>query len=79
MLLPNKYISFNNSLICLSACVLQVLGQSEIGIEKLWKKVSIRYDKIDFSKFIKTLLFMKMCNFISLTKEGKICNENIRD
>ena len=79
MLLPNKYVNFNNSLICLSACILQALGNSEISIDKLWKKVSIRFEKIDFNKFIRTLLFMRICSFITLNEEGRIRNESIRN
>lgn len=79
MILPSKYISFDNSYFCLSALILKILGESELDIEKLWKKISRNYQQIGYERFIKTLVFMKTCNFISLTIEGKIINDNIRN
>ena len=79
MLLPNKYIGFNKSFVCVSACVFDVLGKKTMCIDKIWKQLSKRYKTISFDIFVRTLVFMKICKFIDINSEGEIFNENLKN
>lgn len=85
MILPNKYLTNSESLIGLSALILDVLGKKSLTIDKLWKgfeKKFIKSKKLNipptYQKFILTLDFMFMVGMIDYTKKGEIYNENIK-
>ena len=84
MILPNKYISISESLVGLSACILNVLGKNCCGIEYVWERLykdyveknKIRYAP-SYSKFILTISYMYLTQMINYNEEGEIFNENI--
>ena len=88
MVLPDKYISIEQSLIGLSALILDVVGQDEITVEKLWIKFSKKYSKNSktklshqpsFQKFMMTLNFMYATNMIGCDMEKEVLfNENLK-
>ena len=79
MLLPNKYVSFNKSYVCVGACVFDVLGNKKYCIEKLWKRFNRKYPNIGYDTFIKTLVFLKVCQYIDINLEGELFNENSKN
>jgi len=88
MILPDKYISIEQSLIGISAFILDVLGKDEITAEKLWikfNKNNVKNSKLrlkeppSFQKFIITLNFMYATDMLNYDIERKVLfNENIR-
>ena len=88
MVLPDKYISIEQSLIGLAALVLDVIGQDEIAIENLWTKFSEKYfensktklsHQPSFQKFMMTLNFMYATDMIACdTEKGVLFNENFK-
>lgn len=85
MILPNKYTLLSESLIGLSAIILQVLSNKEMGIEKIWTKFDKDYIKNtklknppNYQKFLYTLDFMYLSKMVNYNSEGEIYNENIR-
>ena len=79
MLLPNKYVGFNKSFICVSACIFDVLAKQSLDIDKIWRQFNKRYPEISFDVFVKTLVFLRICQFIDINSKGEIFNENIKD
>ncbi|RLQ91955.1 ABC-three component system middle component 6 [Planomicrobium sp. Y74] len=84
MILPNKYISNSQSLIGLSALVLNALSNKSLSIDKLWKSFEKKYinnHKLNtaptYQKFLLTLNFMYLIGMINYTEEGDIYNENL--
>ena len=84
MILPNKYISISESLIGLSACILNILGTNSYGIEYIWDKLNKEYVETNqiryapsYSKFILTISYMYLSKMINYKEEGVIFNENI--
>jgi len=88
MILPDKYVSIEQSLIGVSAFILDVMGKDEITIEKLWTKFNKKYVKNSktklkehpsFQKFVITLNFMYATNMLNYDVERNVLfNENIR-
>ena len=88
MILPDKYISIEQSLIGLSALILDVVGKDEITIEKLWSKFSKKYfensktklsHQPSFQKFMMTLNFMYATDMIGCDMEKEVLfNENFK-
>ena len=40
MILPNKYITISESLIGLSACILDVISDNRYTVEQVWEKLN---------------------------------------
>ncbi len=84
MILPNKYVSNSESLIGLSALIINVLGKKSLPLDKLWKQFEKKYNTENlnnpptYEKFILTLNLMFMVGMIMYTDEGEIYNENIK-
>lgn len=85
MILPNKYILLNESLIGLSAFVLKILSDKKMGIEEIWDKFEKEYIKKDklknpptYQKFLYVLDFMYLSQMINYNLKGEIYNENIK-
>lgn len=84
MILPNKYVSNSESLIGLSALILNVIGKKSMSLDKLWKAFEKKYgtkrlnNPPTYQKFILTLNLMFMLGMINYTAEGEIYNENIK-
>lgn len=84
MILPNKYITLTESLIGLSALILDVLSDSTMTIDVLWKKFQNKYNESNlnslptFQKFIWTVDFMYISNMINYSEQGEVYNENIK-
>lgn len=84
MILPNKYITISESLIGLSACILDIISNNKYTVEEIWDKLNkhyiengkLRY-KPNYSKYILTITYMYMLQMINYDKEGVIFNENI--
>lgn len=84
MILPNKYISISESLIGLSAIILQLISDNAYTTEEVWNRLNKEYIETDrlkskpsYSKFILCITYMYLSNMINYTKEGVIFNENI--
>ncbi|EOW9530209.1 ABC-three component system middle component 6 [Bacillus cytotoxicus] len=85
MILPDKYIMNSESLIVLSALVLDVLGHKKKPPENLWQDFKKKYLKkktLDhfptYYKFILTLNLMFIIGIINYDEEGNIYNENFK-
>ena len=84
MILPNKYITISESLVGLSACILDVISNKKYTVEQVWNKLNkyyiqngkLRY-KPNYSKYILTITFMYMTKMINYDDKGVIFNENI--
>lgn len=86
MILPNKYLELSESLIGLSALIIEIIGESFYSIDKIWLEFSNKYIKSKkikktptYQKFIYAIEFMYISGMISYNEEGEIYNENIRD
>lgn len=85
MILPNKYITISESLIGLSACILDVISDKKYTVEQIWYKLNkdyiqngkLRYSP-SYSKYILTITYMYMSQMINYDNKGEIFNENIR-
>ena len=84
MILPNKYITMSESLIGLSACVLDIIDDNRYTIEQVWDRLNKKYirtnkihDKPTYSKYILTITYMYISRMISYDEKGVIFNENI--
>lgn len=84
MILPNKYISNSESLIGISACILEIISNKYFTIEEIWEKLNDKYIKNgilkyipSYSKFILTITYMYMTKMINYNEKGVIFNENI--
>lgn len=67
MILPDKNIRLENSLMGMGAHILDVLGTSET-VSSLWEKVKSGTPINSFEKFILTLDFLFLLNLIELRK-----------
>ncbi|MEG1009593.1 MAG: hypothetical protein RSF67_07280 [Clostridia bacterium] len=84
MILPNKYISISESLIGLSACILEIISNKAYNVEYIWEKLNkdyiennkIKY-KPSYSKFILCITYMYLSKMINYKGDGVIFNENI--
>ena len=84
MILPNKYITISESLIGLSACILDIISNKKYTVEQIWDKLNKEYInnnklkyKPNYSKFILTMTYMYMSQMINYDDKGVIFNENI--
>jgi len=84
LILPNKYITITESLIGLSALILDVLSEQTVTVDLLWKKFQSKYNKSNlnslptFQKFIWTVDFMYISSMINYNEQGEVYNENIK-
>lgn len=82
MLLPNKYLTLEESCLGISAFLLSCLENKKMTLEQLWEKFKKKYsDKLgtkfpDYQKFVFTIDFMYMVDMISYNQSGEIFNEN---
>ncbi len=84
MILPNKYITISESLIGLSACILDIISDKKYTVEQIWDKLNKDYiqngklrNKPSYSKYILTITYMYMSQMINYNEKGVIFNENI--
>lgn len=82
MVLPNKYVSIEDSFVGISARILNIMKNKSYSIDVIWNKVSNLYNRnninINFKKFIDVILFMFITKMIGYDeKGGVIFNENI--
>lgn len=84
MILPNKYITVTESLIGISALILDVLSENTVTIDILWKNFQKLYNERNlkilptFQKFIWAVDFMYISSMINYNEQGEIYNENIK-
>ena len=83
MVLPDKYVTLSESLIGISALLLDILGNQHMTIDKLWNQfesVYIKKQKINFvptyQKYIYVLEFMYISRMIDYNEKGEVYNEN---
>ena len=84
MILPNKYIAISESLIGLSACILDVISDKKYTVEQIWEKLNkdyiqskkLKYNP-SYSKYILAITYMDMSQMINYDEKGVIFNENI--
>ena len=85
MILPNKYVPISDSIIGISALILETLGNNNMTIDELWEKFNnnIKQNKKiknipSYNKFVLSINFMYISNMINYSKKGVIYNENIK-
>ena len=85
MILPNKYVPISDSIIGISALILEILGNNNMTIDELWEKFNnnIKQNKKikntpSYNKFVLSIIFMYITNMINYSKKGVIYNENIK-
>ena len=81
MILPDKYISIEQSYIGLSAFILKIIGSKHYTLEKLWSKFNKNLtfkNKPSYQKFLNVLNFMYAAEMINYNEGGEIFNENFR-
>ena len=77
MILPNKYIPFEDSFVVIGAILLREIGTKKMTTNELWTRVKrVRIIELRFEKFIEILVFMYTTKMITYEK-GEIYNENI--
>ncbi|MBP3610277.1 MAG: hypothetical protein J6J42_08080 [Lachnospiraceae bacterium] len=83
MVLPDKYVTLSESLIGISALLLDILGNQHMTIDKLWNRfesVYIKNRKINsvptYQKYIYVLEFMYISRMIDYNEKGEVYNEN---
>lgn len=74
MILPDKYINYENSNIFYSDLILEILFsiKGNRTIENVWNKFHKKYSNISFSKFYNSILLLFMLDLVSLGKEGDL-------
>lgn len=83
MILPNKYLTLEESLLGLSGLILQCLGRKRWKIDILWANFQKKYNQKlgnafpTFTKFVYALDFMYIANMITYNCDGEIYNENL--
>lgn len=83
MILPNKYISFSESIIGVSSIVLSVLKDKKMTLDELWdefistikKNGKLKYLPT-YNKFALAVNFMYLSKMINYNEKGVIFNEN---
>lgn len=81
MILPNKYVSFEDSLIYQSAIFLKIISNKRYTIDLLWNKynkLNEKSKKISYIYYIYLIEFMYIAGMINYTHGGEIYNENIK-
>lgn len=85
MILPDKYISLTESFIGLSALLLDVLGNKDLTVDKLWQEFNKKYIKKSkikniptYQKYIYVIEFMYITDMISYNEKGEIRNEDTK-
>lgn len=83
MILPNKYLSIEESCLGLSGILINCLGKKTMTVDKLWDKFKKKFNNQlgnkfpNYQKFIYTIDFMYMTDMISYNADGEIYNENL--
>lgn len=83
MILPNKYLSIEESCLGLSGILINCIGKKTLTIDKLWTNFERKFNnKLGnkfpaYQKFVYTVDFMYMANMISYNDNGEIYNENL--
>ena len=80
MILPNKYVEPSQSLFYLGAITLNIIERKKISLVDLWINFKKNTkEKISYTRFLQTLVYLYSAGIISYTKEGEIYNENIEN
>jgi hypothetical protein len=84
MILPNKYVKPSQSLLGISALILEMIGDKRYQLDYVWYSFKEKYicsgslkSDISYNKFILCLTFMYMQKMINYDKNGVIYNENL--
>lgn len=85
MILPDKYVTLSESLIGISALLLDILGNQYMTIDKLWYCFETLYIKTQrihsiptYQKYIYVLEFMYISKMIDYNEKGEVYNENFK-
>lgn len=85
MVLPDKYVTLSESLIGISALLLDILGNQYMTIDKLWNRFESTYIKNrkihavpTYQKYIYVLEFMYISRMIDYNEKGEVYNENFK-
>lgn len=76
MIIPDKYIMPNDSILYMSTIVLKKLKNKEINIIELWLEIK-RESAITYNKFVQILIYLNVIGVLNYTEKGEIYNENI--
>lgn len=78
MILPDKYIKLEDSMIYQSSIVLsKILKNKIMTFDLAWKKYHKLYPEYSYIYFVCLLEFMFISNMINYNDRGEIFNENI--
>jgi len=91
MILPDKYVSIENSYIGLSAFIIDLIKEKEYTIDSLWEEFKKKYNKSSqlklrvsptFQKFLSVLNFMFAIGLFNYKTHdngsGVVYNENFK-
>lgn len=76
MIIPDKYIMPNDSILYMSTIVLKKLKNKKINIIELWLEIK-RESSITYNKFVQILIYLNIIGVLKYTEKGEIYNENI--
>ena len=76
MIIPDKYIMQNDSILYMSTIVLKKLKNKKINIIELWLEIK-RESAITYNKFVQILIYLNVIGVLNYTEKGEIYNENI--
>ncbi|MEI2358992.1 ABC-three component system middle component 6 [Priestia megaterium] len=79
MILPNKYITLNNSLLGIGSVILASLNKPS-HVSFLWEKITSNKYRISFDKFILALDFLFVLGLINVTNNNieRVINEELK-
>jgi len=83
MILPNRYITLDESYIGVAALALDTLGAESLFVDTLWQKIQSKYESNakllpGYIKFVYVVVFMFSCGMISYNDRGEIFNDNLK-
>lgn len=80
MIFPDKYIEPSQSLFYLGAIILNIIDNNKLEFVDLWLSFkNITKEKISYTRYLQTLVYLYSVGLISYSKEGEIYNENIKN
>ncbi len=76
MIIPDKYIMPNDSILYMSTIVLKKLKNKKTNIIELWLEIK-RESSITYNNFVQILIYLNIIGVLNYTEKGEIYNENI--
>lgn len=78
MILPNKYIEPQHSLLYVGAILIKKIDRKKYNVNDLWLNLKKENKSLTYNKYIQTLIYLFSIGSINYTEKGDIYNENIK-